>query len=347
MMIMKDPPEHTKLRKLVSPGLHAPAHRRPRAQDRQALRRPPRHRRRPGRVRLRRHVRRAAPAHGDPRPGRAIPTATPAQFRDQGRREPARRRRRRRRRGGIGSMSSIGLGERRDRTRGVRHPPRADGAAAQGPAGRPDHRTGARGDRRGRRRPARSRSRRSSAFVQLISLGRHRDRRPAARLRGGDAGAAPRPAPGAGRRPVAARRTRSRSCCATKRRRRCSRAGSSRDVELHGVTIPQRGSKHLAAQRLRPTATSATSPTPTGSTSTATSTGTSRSGTAPTSASAPRWRASKARVALHETLKRFPTWEIDESRLERVHTQHRARLHVGAHAGALSWARSRTSASAT
>jgi cytochrome P450 len=28
----------------------------------------------------------------------------------------------------------------------------------------------------------------------------------------------------------------------------------------------------------------------------------------------------EGRVALHETLKRYPTWEIDESRLERIHT---------------------------
>ena len=41
-----------------------------------------------------------------------------------------------------------------------------------------------------------------------------------------------------------------------------SRAGSPRDVELHGTIIP-RGSQHLAAQRFAATATSATSPTPT------------------------------------------------------------------------------------
>ena len=28
----------------------------------------------------------------------------------------------------------------------------------------------------------------------------------------------------------------------------------------------------------------------------------------------------EGRVALHETLQRYPTWEIDESRLERIHT---------------------------
>jgi cytochrome P450 len=28
----------------------------------------------------------------------------------------------------------------------------------------------------------------------------------------------------------------------------------------------------------------------------------------------------EGRVALQETLKRFPTWEIDENRLERIHT---------------------------
>ena len=61
-------------------------------------------------------------------------------------------------------------------------------------------------------------------------------------------------------------------------------------------------------------------PDPDASTCGATSTGSSRSGTARTSASAPRWRGSKTRVALAETLKRYPTWEIDESRLEFVHT---------------------------
>ena len=70
MMIMKDPPEHTRLRKLVSRAVHAPPHRRPRAPDREALRRPLRNGRRAGRVRLHRGVRRAATAHRDPRPGR-------------------------------------------------------------------------------------------------------------------------------------------------------------------------------------------------------------------------------------------------------------------------------------
>ena len=52
-------------------------------------------------------------------------------------------------------------------------------------------------------------------------------------------------------------------------------------------------------------------------------------------------------VALRETLRRFPTWEVDESRLERVHTSTVRGYSLRAHAGPLTWVHSRTSASAT
>ena len=141
--------------------------------------------------------------------------------------------------GGMASMSSMVSENGEIGKEAFAIIPELDGAAAQGPAGRPltglvhaeieedgdDPHAHARGDPRLRAahlaRPG------TETVARLLGFAR------------GHAGPAPRPAPGAGRRPVAARATRSRSCCATRRRRRCSRAGSPRDVELHGVTIPQ------------------------------------------------------------------------------------------------------------
>ena len=43
----------------------------------------------------------------------------------------------------------------------------------------------------------------------------------------------------------------------------------------------------------------------------------------------------EAKVALAETLRRYPSWEVDEARLERVHTEHGARLQLRPDARAL------------
>ena len=119
----------------------------------------------------------------------------------------------------------------------------------------------------------------------------------------------------------------------------------ARDVELHG-TVVKRGSK-ISLLNGSGDRDERHFPDPDRSTSTGTSTATWRSATAPTSASVPHSPASRTVVALRETLRRFPTWEIDESRLERVHTS-----TVRGYASVpmrvpLSWAHCRTSASAT
>ena len=104
--------------------------------------------------------------------------------------------------------------------------------------------------------------------------------------------------------------TRSRSCCATRRRRRCRPATSPHDVEHHGAD-GARGQRHAAAQRRRPTATSASSPTATASTSTARSTTTCRFGYGIHFCLGAALARLEGRVALDEVLKRFPEWEVD------------------------------------
>ena len=94
MMIMKDPPEHTKLRKLVSRAFTPRRIADLEAKIAKLCQRLPRHRRRSGRVRLHRHVRRAAPADRDPRPGR-LSRGPRGGVPRPGRREPAHRGRRR------------------------------------------------------------------------------------------------------------------------------------------------------------------------------------------------------------------------------------------------------------
>ena len=85
--------------------------------------------------------------------------------------------------------------------------------------------------RRRRRRPAGSPSRRAPTFANLLDQRRHRDGRPAAGL-GGGACSTSTPTSGPSWPPTRrSSRTRSRSCCATRRRRRCRGAGPPREVE--------------------------------------------------------------------------------------------------------------------
>ena len=156
-------------------------------------------------------------------------------------------------------------------------------------------------------------------FVQLISSA---GTETVARLLGFGAvtlAALPRPAAAAGRRPVAdAQRGRGAAALrgavadpvalgrARRRvpRRPSSRAGSKlsllngaarpRRAPLPGPRLLRRAARHRPSARVRVRQR--------------------------TSASAPRWRASRHASRSAETLKRFPTWEIDESRLECVHT---------------------------
>ena len=141
---------------------------------------------------------------------------------------------------------------------------------------------------------------------------RQRDHDPADRLGRQGARRAPRPAPRAGRRPVARSRTRSRSCCASSRRRRTSAATSPRDVELP---------RPDGAARAAPCCCSSAPPTAT-------------SGAIP---DADRFDIHRdigphltfgygahfclgaalarleGRIALDEVLKRFPEWDVDWS----------------------------------
>ena len=210
-----------------------------------------------------------------------------------------------------------GVEERRDRPGGVRDHPRAHGAAPQGPAGRPAHRARARRDRGGREDPhahARGDPRLRAAHL----AGRHRDRRPAC---SGSPRSRWRSTPTSARSWSTTRRcsaTRSRSCCATRHRRRCSRAGSratssctgspsrraraisflngAADRDERHFPDPDRFDIHRDIDRQL---------------------GFGYGAHFCIGAAVARL---EGRVALHETLKRYPTWEIDESRLERIHT---------------------------
>ena len=90
------------------------------------------------------------------------------------------------------------------------------------------------------------------------------------------------------------------------------------DVVHHGVEIPK-DSKVLLLDRQRGTRRARLSPTPTASTCTARGR-TCRSGMASTSVLGAALARLEGRVALEETLARFPAWQVDPDGLERVHT---------------------------
>ena len=77
------------------------------------------------------------------------------------------------------------------------------------------------------------------AFFTLLQLAGQRDHRPAPGLGRGAARPPSGPAGEARRDARSSRPTRSRSCCATRRRRRSRLASSTRDVEWHGQKVPQ------------------------------------------------------------------------------------------------------------
>ena len=104
--------------------------------------------------------------------------------------------------------------------------------------------------------------------------------------------------------------TRSRSSCASSRRRRTWPATSPRDVELHGQTVPA-GSVDAVAHRLGQPRRPALRPTATASTSTATIGQHLTFGYGIHFCLGAALARLEGRVALDEVLKRFPEWEVD------------------------------------
>ncbi len=135
-------------------------------------------------------------------------------------------------RGYIDQVFHIEAGRRHDQRRQLRGadraarlPDRPARSAGRRAARRHAHRPGAVRDRGRRRRRAPPHHRRERRLRQPADQRRHRDGGPPARLGGGRARSVPRPAGRAGRRPRSSSRTPSRSCCASRRPRRCRAAG--------------------------------------------------------------------------------------------------------------------------
>ena len=114
------------------------------------------------------------------------------------------------------------------------------------------------------------------------------------------------------------RRARWRRCCATTARSTSPAAPPPCRPEVGDVTV-ETGPGAASRCWRRPTAIPSASPTPTGSTSPGPTTTTSPSATASTTASAPRWPVSRARRCSRRSPSGSPTLELTE---EPVHREH-------------------------
>ena len=160
---------------------------------------------------------------------------------------------------------------------------------------------------------------------------RHRDGRPPARLGGGHRSPST-PTSGPSSPPThRSSPTRSRSCCATRRRHRCRAAG--RRATSSCTARRSRPARRCCCSPARPAATSASTPTPTASTSTAASTTTCRSATASTSASARRWPAWRAASRSRRRSSGTRSGTVDHDARRAPAHQHRPRLRPGADPG--------------